>query len=80
MVLLLFFSSANSWGTDPVTQKQGLGFGPQEEFRNCADVRIGGAVPKSVRENPFFAPPDQMLVGSSVLKSSFYYLINIRYS
>lgn len=58
-VLQWRYHTANSWGTDPNTQEQGLGFGPQEEFRNCADIRIGGPVPKSVRDNPFFAPPDQ---------------------
>ncbi|XP_045183890.2 uncharacterized protein LOC123542238 [Mercenaria mercenaria] len=57
-VLQWRYHTANSWGTDPVTKEQGLGMGPQEEFRNCADIRIGGTIPNSVRDNPFFAPPD----------------------
>ncbi|XP_060596752.1 uncharacterized protein LOC132750734 [Ruditapes philippinarum] len=57
-VLQWRYHTANSWGTDPITNEQGIGLGPQEEFRNCADIRIGGEIPKSVRDNPFFAPPD----------------------
>lgn len=56
-VLQWRYHTANSWGTDPITLRQGLGYGPQEEFYNCADIRIGGEVPKSVKNNPFFAPP-----------------------
>ena len=35
-----------------------MGVGPQEEFYNCADIRIGGPVPKSLKKNVYFAPPD----------------------
>ena len=37
-----------------------MGEGPQEEFYNCADIRIGGKVPKTLTKNVYFAPPDPM--------------------
>ncbi|KAL4216325.1 hypothetical protein ACF0H5_024052 [Mactra antiquata] len=55
-VLQWRYHTANSWGHDPKTKKEGLGLGVQEEFRNCADIRIGGEIPESVRTNPFFGP------------------------
>ncbi|KAH3882761.1 uncharacterized protein LOC127878063 [Dreissena polymorpha] len=56
------YRTANSWGEDPESKKEGLGFGPQEEFYNCADIRIGGEIPSSVRANPFFSPQDVSIV------------------
>lgn len=53
----LLSPTENSWGEDVVTGTQGIGLGPQEDFYNCADIRIGGPVPDSVKNNPFFAPP-----------------------
>ena len=38
-----------------------MGEGLQEEFYNCADVRIGGPIPQSVRSNLYFAPPDPQI-------------------
>ena len=35
-----------------------MGVGPQEEFYNCADIRIGGKVPEALKHNMYFAPPD----------------------
>lgn len=39
-VLQWTWTSANSWGVCPNGTTAGLGCGPQETFRNCADVRI----------------------------------------
>ncbi|PVD39241.1 hypothetical protein C0Q70_01869 [Pomacea canaliculata] len=46
------YNAGNSWGKDPVTGKECVGCGPQEQFYGCADVAIGhkemqiGLVPK----------------------------------
>ena len=41
-VLQWWYSAGNNWGTDPETGNQGLGYGPQETFVNCADIAIEG--------------------------------------
>ena len=50
-----------NWGTDPASGKEVRGKGPQEEFYNCADVRIGGPIPESLMSNLYFAPPDPLI-------------------
>jgi len=50
------YITANSWGEDLASGQSGIGVGPQEDFYNCADIRIGGAIPDSVQTNAFFAP------------------------
>ncbi|KAI3378982.1 hypothetical protein SNEBB_010073 [Seison nebaliae] len=34
------YRAGNSWGTDPVTGQSGKGYGAQETFVNCADIKI----------------------------------------
>ena len=46
-----------TWGTDLELGREGMGVGPQEELYNCADIRIGGPVPESLKRNIYFAPP-----------------------
>merc|ERR1712121_518255 len=36
------YNAGNRWGTDPVTGRSGLGYGPQEQFYGCADISIHG--------------------------------------
>lgn len=52
---LVFFSfSGNSWGTDP-DGRSCLGCGLQEEFRNCADIRIEGDSSSASRERDSYS-------------------------
>ena len=34
------YVTGNNWGINPVTGQGGLGFGPQEQYRSCADITI----------------------------------------
>nr|KAG5714949.1 hypothetical protein BaRGS_000437 [Batillaria attramentaria] len=61
-VLQWKYNAGNSWGKDPDTGAEGIGFGPQEQFYGCADVAIGredvkvGVVPEKF---PWYVPESE---------------------
>ncbi|XP_062578270.1 putative uncharacterized protein DDB_G0286901 [Saccostrea cucullata] len=55
------YKTGNSWGTDP-NGRSCVGCGLQEEFRNCADIRIGGDTSSASTEVDIF--PDSNSGGS----------------
>lgn len=55
--------AGNSWGTDP-DGRSCLGCGLQEEFRNCADIRIEGDASSTSSEQGLFADSSSTSGGS----------------
>lgn len=54
-IFYIFFSKGNNWGTCP-NGTGAVGCGPQEEFRACADIQIGGKDIPTTSENPIHLP------------------------
>ncbi|KAL3885416.1 hypothetical protein ACJMK2_025479 [Sinanodonta woodiana] len=52
-VLQWRYYTGNSWGVNP-DGRQCIGCGLQEQFQNCADIRIGGSIPESMKSNKLY--------------------------
>ncbi|KAK3595469.1 hypothetical protein CHS0354_003458 [Potamilus streckersoni] len=52
-VLQWRYYTGNSWGVNP-DGKQCIGCGLQEQFQNCADIRIGGSIPEPMQSNKLY--------------------------
>jgi len=45
------YNTGNSWGSDPVTGKSGIGVGNQEQFYGCSDIQVGSGLSVKRRED-----------------------------